>query len=495
MPISEENISEKKRKIFVLDTSVIIDDSKCLDKLGENDVVIPIMVLEELDNIKKELDDNDPEKRKYRTPEVRFAAREFLRVIVNHKIGAEFDDAKPFSNGVRVKIDSIPIIWTAKLKRKLQAKKNDNDIILTALRLSELKENNMGKREVVLITQDINMQAKAQALGIIAEGFYSNEVKIEEEYNGKRIVQLGDILKEESSDEVKGLFEKNFTENKKAERFFANETIVVPFDGGKYLYAVVKQKEEKDDSLQSLSWVDLEKQMNQSYCSPKNIEQAIAFNYLMDPSIEILTITGKAGTGKTLLSLMAAWQQLHSLYDTIYVYRPYVEVGNSIGFLPGDLSEKMAPFKKPIYDNLKVLFENPWTNKSVKSQLKTKKNWKEMSEMERENFIIELEKQLLFSIFPLNHTRGINLHRTFVILDETQNTTSHEVKTLVTRLGVGSKIVLVGDLSQIDSPYLSERSNGLAHVIGKFKGKSMYAHVHLKKNERSSLSNIAAEIL
>jgi PhoH-like ATPase len=326
MQNSEENISEKKRKIFVLDTSVIIDDPKCLEKLGENDVVIPIIVLEELDNIKKEFDDNDPEKRKYRTPEVRFAAREFLRVVVDHKIGAEFDDAKSFPNGVKVKIDSTPVLWTAKLKRKLQAKKNDNDIILTALRLSELKENSMGKREIILITQDINMQAKAQALGIVAQGFYSNEVKIEEEYNGKRIVQLGDILKEESSDEMKALFEKEFTEYKKNKIFFANETIVVPFDGGKHLYAVIKQKEEKDDASQVLSWVNLEGQMNRSYCSPKNIEQAIAFNYLMDPSIEILTITGKAGTGKTLLSLMAGWQQLYGLYDTIYVYRPYVEV-------------------------------------------------------------------------------------------------------------------------------------------------------------------------
>lgn len=481
MQNSEENTPEKKRKIFVLDTSVIIFDWECLSRLGENDVVVPITVIEELDNLKSS-----------ERPDVKFAARNFVKILDEHKVGEKFENATSFPSGVKVRIDSDPIQWTAKLKQKLDSKKNDNNIVLTALRLANEKDNNKEKREVILIAQDINMRVKAQALGLKAEFFSSGEARLEEGYTGLHTFDAQILFERASAQEIMEIVEKNLLDYVEKQKLVVNEVLIIPCDDDKFLYGILRQEGNNDKKIE---WIDVEKHIKSAYCSPKNIGQAIAFHFLMNRDIQIVTITGRAGTGKTLISLIASWHELGDYYDKISVFRPYIEVGQSIGFLPGDLDEKMLPFKQPIFDNFKVLFENPYVNKKVRTLVGSKEDWKKMTEKEKEGVITKLEAESLVSIRPLSYTRGINLRKSFVIMDEAQNTTLHEIKTLVTRLGEGSKIVLLGDLDQIDNPYLTKCSNGLAHVIAKFKGNSLYAHIHLTKCERSSLSDIAAELL
>jgi PhoH-like ATPase len=443
-------LKSNDRKIFVLDTSVIIYDHTAIKSFKEHDVVIPITVLEELDNFKKGNDTKN------------FAAREFTRYVDNMSGANSLQEWTPI-NGKNHGNFKIEMHNSSKLdaEKIFQERKGDHRILNAALYTADTNPD----RKVILVTKDINLRIKAKSLNLHAEDYTTGKIlTIDELYTGNA------VLDKVNPTTINQIYEKGSCLAKdviKKEEPDANHYYVLKNGNA----SVLARYEKSSKSLKRVT-------KTSSYgIIPKNAEQSFALDAIMNPDIRLVTIQGVAGTGKTLLSLAGALEQRRN-YHQIYLARPIVPLSNKdIGYLPGDITSKLNPYMEPLWDNLKY----------IKSQFSEKDK-----ELKAINEMIENEKIV---ICPLAFIRGRSLSNMFFIVDEAQNLTPHEVKTIITRAGENTKIIFTGDIYQIDTPYLDAQSNGLSYLIDKVKGQSLYAHITLQKGERSELANLANDLL
>ncbi len=439
----------KKKKIFVLDTSVLLHDHQAITSFADNNVAIPITVLEELDKFKVGNDSKN------------FSAREVIRFIDKLSNESSLQEWISLGRGYgkfKIALDNSPKEINAEYIYSVG--KNDHKIINTALSLKETEP----KFEVKLVTKDINMRIKAKALGIIAEDFNTGKV------NTVELEKTGTYTIEGVDSEV---IRQIFTYGKIDEAGLLGDQKIT---NGYYIL-----KNGKTSSLVAYDHltnqlIRIEKEFVYGI-KPKNAEQAFALHALLNDQVKLVALQGVAGTGKTLLALASALEQSKA-YQQIILARPIVPLSNKeIGFLPGDANDKISPYMEPLWDNLKF----------IKSQF---------GENERKHkAIIEMEQNGKIIISPLAFIRGRSLSNILFIVDEAQNLTPHEIKTIITRAGENTKIIFSGDVHQIDTPYLDEQSNGLAYLIDRLKGQSLFANIKLEKGERSELANIANELL
>lgn len=436
-------------KLFVLDTNVILHDSKCIYAFEEHDVVIPLTVLEELDQFKKGHSD------------INYQAREFLRTLdeltgdVLSREGASLGEGR----------GSIRVVWDQhrddRLKGALLEDSADHRILNTSLNLMA----EAAPAQVVLVSKDTNVRMKAKAFALCAQDYTHNKVKsLEQLYSGKRMI--------ETSAENVELFYRNgrsvpAAEAHMVENAVANENFILR-SGSK---SVLTSYNAEDQTFQRVE------KMTCYGIKSRNAEQSFALQALTNRDIKLVTLVGKAGTGKTLLALASA---LHCRkeYRQILLARPIVPLSNrDIGYLPGDVSAKLDPYMQPLYDNLNV----------IRHQFdSTSKEGLRIQAMLQEEKLV---------ITPLAYIRGRSLQNIFFIVDEAQNLTPHEVKTIITRAGEGTKIIFTGDTHQIDHPYLDKLSNGLSFLINRMVGQPIYSHITLEKGERSALADLASQIL
>lgn len=443
-------MKKSNAKIFVLDTNVLLHDYSCIYHFQDNDIVIPIVTLEELDRFKK---GND---------QINFNAREFTREL------DKFISNDLPSNGIPLgKGKGRLYIETGKpFSKELQNSFSEQTADHRILAIADFLRNEYPKRKVILVTKDINLRVKAKSVGILSEDYTTDKVQNMETIH-KGIRKVNDVSGELINrlyQEFEGIpvDEFAFEESPEAHEYFIltgdNKSVLAHFDPIQKLITRVEKKR--------IYGIE-----------PRNAEQTFSFDSLLRPEISLISLTGKAGTGKTLLALAAALQQTN-MYDQIFLARPIVPLANrDLGFLPGDVNEKIGPYMLPLFDNLGV----------IKHQFSS--NSREVMRIE------ELLKDERLLITPLAYIRGRSLSNVFFIVDEAQNLTPHEIKTIITRAGEGTKIVFTGDIHQIDSPYLDTTSNGLSYLTDRMKGQDLFAHVNLVKGERSTLAELASDLL
>lgn len=439
-----------QQKIFILDTNVILHDSSCIYHFEEHDIIIPITVLEELDNFKKG------------SQIINYHARKFIRAL------DELSSDKLFNGGMKIGPENGRI--AIRLERAMHedlissfphADKADHKILNVAY--CQAKENN--DKAVILVSKDMNLRMKARSIGLWAEDYTTDHVRDPQKlYTGCRCEDTPEMVIEEI---YKGERSVAASSIQTDWPFQPNEFAILK-NGSKSALATFKKDSNSLRLVQKLSAYGI---------VPRNAEQSFALHALLDQDLPLVTITGKAGTGKTLLALAAALES-RSRYRQILLTRPVVPLSNKdIGYLPGDIQSKVKPYMQPLYDNLGVI----------------RNQFSENSEMfQRLQRMIDDEKLI---IEPLAYIRGRSLVRMYMIVDEAQNLTPHEVKTIITRAGEGTKIIFTGDIYQIDHPYLDVHSNGLSSLIYKMKGQHLYAHVDLRKGERSELAELASDLL
>ena len=441
--------SKKPKKIFVLDTSVILHDHNVLDCFEENDIAIPITILEELDNFKRGNDTKN------------YEAREFIRILDRLSNAYTLQDWIPINGEDKGKFKIILENDTNEADAvKIFGNKNDHHILNAALSLKITAKDS----KVILVSKDINLRLKAKALNITAEDFETGKIDRDSTlYTGKQLVENIE------SEYINKLYKQgNISDtNVIKDKLTANGFYIMK--NGKS--SVLSYYNPLDDCLERV-----EKQYVYGI-KPRNAEQTFALHALLNPDIKLVTLQGVAGTGKTLLALASALEQ-HNLYHQIVLARPIVPLSNKdIGYLPGNADEKINPYMQPLFDNLKF----------IKNQFgQNEKKYRKIEEMEDEGKL---------NISALAFIRGRSLSNVIFIVDEAQNLTPHEVKTIITRAGENTKIIFTGDVFQIDTPYLDEQSNGLSYLIDRLKGNELFAHITLEKGERSELANLANELL
>lgn len=446
----------RKPKIFVLDTNIVLHDYKAIRKFQDNDIVIPIAVLEELDKFKKGTD------------ALSFNARGFMRDIDRLTEGKMFGrDGVPIGKGLgNIKIEpNHP--FPDSMKELFHDDIQDHRILATAI---WVRDNNPG-RFVALVTKDINLRMKAKAVGMVAQDYLTDRVEEDKvEFSQKEVQFITDAPDEVVQELAYGQYNtvdwKGLCKTKpSANQLFkiqwtthGDEIICARYDADIDKIILVRKREACG-------------------IKPRNDEQKFALDACLNKKIQLVSLTGGAGTGKTLLALAAALEQERD-FDQIILSRPTVILGNQdIGFLPGDQKNKMSPFLQPLMDNLNV----------IKALYRPSSR-----EYQHIESLLKDEKLL---ITPLAYIRGRSLGKAYFIIDEAQNLTPHEIKTIITRAGEGTKMVFTGDIFQIDQPYLDQWSNGLTHLGEKMSGQKLFEHVFLKKGERSELSDIAAKLL
>ena len=436
-------------KVFVLDTSVILYDANAIFSFKEHDVAIPITVLEELDHFKKG------------DTVVNLQAREFIRhldKLSSHDLLQEWIPLDGADLGrMRVlredgaSVDARQVFGTDK---------NDHRILNAALALTEREPS----REVILVSKDINLRVKARAFSLRAEDYETVRVKdVDHLYRGKSEVELDDPAP------IQRIYEEGAIEP-------AAAALEAPASNH---YFILKSPQNS-----ALAWFNpasgLLERVHKAPAygiTPRNAEQTFALHAILNPRVPLVSISGKAGTGKTLLALAGALERRRD-FRQIYLARPLVPLSNKdIGYLPGDIKSKINPYMAPLWDNLSV----------IKHQFDEKdREFKRLDEM------VEAEK---LHITPLAYIRGRSFSNIMFIVDEAQNLTPHEIRTIITRAGEGTKMVFTGDIFQIDTPYLDAQSNCLSYLIDRIKGNRLYAHVNLDKGERSELANLASMML
>ncbi len=438
-----------KKKIFVLDTSVILYDHNSVSNFEDNDVAIPIQVLEELDTFKKGGDSKN------------YEARSFIRFLNTVSSDSLLNNWVKIARGKgKLKIIKEGDDLENNAADTFDDYKNDNKIINAALSVKQ----EYPRRQVILISKDICLRVKAKAFNLMAEDYQTGKItNLDKLYTGKSVIN--DI----ESSLIDQLFAKDTIPVKKVSRTkLPYNHFLILNNGKKSALGYYNSSEDVVERVEKQSVHRIK---------PRNAEQAFAIHALMDPDIKLITLRGVAGTGKTLMALAAALEQRSSFHQ-IYITRPIVPLSNrDIGFLPGDANAKVDPYMQPIWDNLKF----------IKSQFKeTDKEFRRINDM------VQTEK---IAIAPLAYIRGRTLSNVFFIVDEAQNLTPHEIKTIITRAGENTKIVFTGDINQIDTPYLDAESNGLSFLIDKVKNHRLFCHVNLEKGERSELANLANELL
>ena len=439
------------KKNYVIDTNVILHDHKCIENFQDNDVYIPITVLEELDKFKSGYE------------QINFNARAFTRLLDEHASG------EILSKGVKVGAQGGRLFVLtngqhhAKVEEVFSASIPDHRILSAALTLAELKPS----KPTILVTKDVNLRLKALSLGLKAEDYTTDKIESEDIFEeGQHVYEgvSGELVDTLYADKMQGI---PVSEIPVDHKFLPNDTFVLKSDRNTALVRVDTRGEN----------ARIVEKKTLTGISPRNAEQTFAFDLLTDPDISLVALTGTAGTGKTLLALAAALSQSQE-YDQIYLARPIISLSNKdLGYLPGDYKEKVRPYMQPLFDNLNV----------IKSELGvTSPQAARLEEMlTKEKLVIE----------ALAYIRGRSLGNVICIIDEAQNLTPQEVKTIITRAGENTKMFFTGDVQQIDSPYLDSRSNGLAYMIDKMRGQDFFGHVHLVQGERSELSDKAAKLL
>ena len=437
----------KKKKIYVLDTSVILFSHDCIMNFEENDIGIPITVLEELDHLKK---GNDT---------INFEAREFIRMIDELSSNKMLNDWIPLNGKTKGK---FKILVNQKTKNNIfNDEINDHKILDSALNLQKEEKNKI----VTLVSKDINLRLKAKSLNLKAEDYLTGKIK-----NLNSLDLEGQVLESVKDEVIDNIYENNIIEKK----------IIFPrkklSDNSYYILKNSKKSvliyfDADTDTINRVEKTPI------TGIKPRNAEQAFAIHSLLNDKVSLVSINGVAGTGKTLLALASAISQRRD-YKQIFVARPIVPLSNKdIGYLPGDINSKINPYMEPLWDNFKY----------IQNQYKeTSKDFKVLKNM------IESEKLV---IQPLAYIRGRSFSNIYFIIDEAQNLTPHEIKTIISRAGENTKIVFTGDINQIDTPYLDSQSNGLSYLIDKLKGQKLYSHVTLRKGERSELANLANDLL
>lgn len=438
------------KKNFVLDTNVILHDYRCLHNFEENDIYIPIVVLEELDHFKKG------------NEQINFNAREFSReldLIANEKL---FRKGVDIGDGLGKLFILTGTDYPEEISKAFLEKTPDHRILAATFHLKSERKN----MKTVLVTKDINLRMKALSLGLEAEDYINDKVtnhnifeKNHEVYTNVAPELIDKLYAPEGEINLDDL---DFSSDIESQDCFVLKSVrssvlarYIPQTG-----RVRRIEKERCFGIE-----------------PKNAEQAFAMNVLMDDEVKLVALTGKSGTGKTLLALAAALQK-HETYKQILLARPIVALANKdLGFLPGDEQHKIAPYMQPLFDNLNVIKHHfSYQGKEIR-------------------LIDEMQKNDQLVIEALAYIRGRSLSETFFIVDEAQNLTPHEIKTIITRAGEGTKIVFTGDIQQIDSPYLDMFSNGLVYMIDRMHGQDIFAHINLIKGERSYLSELASNLL
>ena len=438
------------KKNFVLDTNVILHDYKCIYNFQENDIYIPIVVLEELDKFKK---GND---------ELNYNARQFARELDSISDNDFFKKGASLGEGLGRLFIALPQEPSEKVQKAFIEKIPDHRILAFTDYLSRTDK----RHKTILVTKDINLRMKARALDLLAEDYYNDKItskdifdKEQDTFEGVDGAIIDRMYSTAAGVPLNTLpFAKDILPNQyfilKSER----NSIMARYNPE--YETVVKVQKERAFGIE-----------------PRNSEQAFAMNALLDDNIKLVCITGKAGTGKTLLALAAALEK-HNEYKQILLARPIVALANKdLGYLPGTEKDKISPYMQPLFDNLSV----------IRNQFGT--------DSRENNTILEMQQSGQLVIEALAFIRGRSLSNSYIIVDEAQNLTPHEIKIIITRAGENTKVVFTGDVQQIDQPYLDMLSNGLVYTIDKMRGQDIFAHVNLIKGERSYLSELASNLL
>ncbi len=440
------------KKTFVLDTNVLLHDPAAMLRFKDNDVILPITIIEELDRFKKQ-------------PAMTGRnARQASRQLDELRKLGHLTKGVPINGGGQLRVALCHRETLGELPPELEGDRGDNAILAVAMEI-----NRQSSLPVVMVSKDTNLRIKADALGLDAQDYETDKVDIDGLYTGIAEVQVTAV-------QMNALFQQGF----------------LPLDGDYYPNQSLTLIDEVNPSHTALAIVDgtngkaipLTKipRSGVSRIQARNREQSFALDLLLRDSVQLVTLVGQAGTGKTLLAIAAGLQKVadERMYTRLLISRPVVPMGNDIGFLPGDINEKLTPWMQPLYDNFDLIF-------GTQDATAKPSYWRRGHE--------ELIEQGLLQIEPLTYIRGRTIPKQFLIVDEAQNLTPHEVKTILTRAGEGTKVVLTGDPDQIDNPYVDAASNGLTYAIERFKNEAVAGHVTLYRGERSHLADRAAALL
>jgi PhoH-like ATPase len=424
-------------KTFLLDSNVLLHDPSCLKVFDDNEVVIPLSVLDELDMAKNRVD------------EAGRNARAVVRLLDSlRKEGSLSNGVKLGETTIRVEINH-----TGNIPSGLSTQKTDNKVLSTALGLSKA-----GNR-IIVVSKDINLRVKCDVLGVEAQDYVKDKLAedVSLVYSGMETLELPSSLIDEIYDNGHAIIE--------GLQGFSNQFFVLKSKDNEGHSGVARYVGE--GKLQKCKYV-----REMMGITPRNLEQKMAVDLLLDPEVRLVTLLGRSGCGKTLVSVAAALHQVlkdTKTFDRLLISRPIQPMGRDVGYLPGTIQEKLRPWMQPIYDNLELLLGS--------------------------NFQVSQAYEGLIQVEPLTYIRGRSIPRSFMILDEAQNMSAGEIKTVITRMGENSKIVITGDIEQIDHPYMDFSDNGLTHIVEKFKDCSIAGHITLRKGERSKLATLAAAIL
>ncbi len=440
-----------ERKTYVIDTNVLLYDPTALFKFEEHDLVIPITVIEEVDRFKKDLTETGRN------------ARQVGRQLdkLRRDSGLSLNDGVPLPGGGSIRIDlcDATIDWNWADKKHHA----DNLILAVASRLNN-EAGDSGR--VIMVTKDTNMRIKANALGTRAEDYEHGKVRMDELWTGQREVTV--------APEVVDVLYRNGTVDYDTGDLEPNECLVLR-NADRPNQTALARVSPDDGQLQLVTRI----KEGVWGIFPRNKEQCFALDLLLDDSLKLVTLVGKAGTGKTLLAIAAGLHKSadERIYHRLLVSRPIFPLGKDIGYLPGDIEEKLNPWMKPVYDNVEFILDSRSAGRAKSRGYQ------------------ELIDQGLLEIEPLTYIRGRSIPHQYLVIDEAQNLTPHEIKTIITRAGEGTKIVLTGDPYQIDNPYVDATSNGLVFVVQKMKEEGIAGHITLEKGERSELAELAANLL
>ena len=438
------------KKIYVLDTNVLLYDPQALTRFEDNSIIIPITVIEEIDRFKKDMNETGRN------------ARQFSRLMDAYRKIGSLAKGLPLENGGTLRIEIYEENVMKRLPPELRVDRGDNRILAVAVDLMEANP----AVPVILVTKDTNLRIKADALGLAAQDYESDKVAIEDLFSGVANLQVEAEL-------IDRFYSQGWIEA--AAGLLPNQYVTLT-EAANPSHSAIGRFDHASGRILPLRGADKEGVWS---LFPRNREQSFALDALLDDNIKIVTLVGKAGTGKTLLAIAAGLQKTaeENVYNRLLVSRPVFPMGRDLGFLPGDIEEKLTPWMQPIFDNVELLLTGH------EGEKRHSKGYKELMAMG----ILEIE--------PLTYIRGRSIPNQFMIVDEAQNLTPHEIKTIVTRAGEGTKIVLTGDPYQIDNPYVDAESNGLTYVVERLKEQTISGHVTMTKGERSELAELAANLL
>ncbi|MCX7046181.1 MAG: PhoH family protein [Candidatus Sumerlaeota bacterium] len=455
-------------KNFVLDTNVLLEDPRAFLKFADNNVVIPITVIEELDKFKRDLNT------------VGRNAREATRLLDKYREKGNLSRGVPLEAGGTLRVitdlgkeppEPFPTL----------GKTADSLILATALMIRKRED-----APCIFVTRDINLRLRADAIGLIAVNYEERGiVAIEEMYSGRADIQLPgeDLAKFLASSALDAA----------AYQLLPNQSILLSDSGNPENIALGRHH---------ANWGKIFPLASEGEdlwgIRPRNVEQQFAMDLLLDDNIQIVTLAGKAGTGKTLLAIAAGMRKVmqESVYAKLVVARPIMPLGKELGFLPGQLGEKLRPWMEPVFDNLELILNGYVRQRKEDEDASRHKKFKK--QRHKKPAFMDVRQMLdtgILDVQPLTYIRGRSLPRQFMIIDEAQNLTAHEVKTIVTRAGEGTKVVLTGDPYQIDNPFLDSNTNGLTILVERFKHEVLAGHISLFKGERSQLAELASDLL